>query len=90
MAMVGMDIDAVENIGRQMQTQADAIGHVISQVESLISQAEHAWKGGDADSFRDTWHSHYKGPMTQAQNSLHGLGQSALHNANEQRSTSGH
>ncbi len=90
MAMVGMDVEQVNNVGHQLQGQSDAVSQVISHVEGLIRQAEGVWKGGDADGFRDSWESHYKPAMLQVQHALHGLGQSAINNANEQRNVSSH
>jgi WXG100 family type VII secretion target len=90
MAIVGMDVEQVTNVGHQLQGQSDAISQVITHVEGLISQAESVWKGGDADGFRDTWHGHYKPAMLQVQQALHGLGQSAINNATEQRNVSSH
>ncbi len=38
MAMIGMDVEAIRNIGGRLQGQADAIDGVIGQIESLIGQ----------------------------------------------------
>lgn len=88
MALVGMDVEHVQNIGRQLQQQAEAITHVISAVDGLIAQAEGAWKGQDAIQFRDWWNSQHKPHLQQASEAVRGLGQSALNNASEQAQVS--
>lgn len=89
MAMVGMDIEQVRNIGNQLNAQSDAINDVISQIESLIGQAISVWQGNDATQFQDWWNSQHKPALMNAAEAIAGLGQSALNNAQAQEGASG-
>lgn len=88
MVMMGMDPDVVEGIGANLQNQAQAVQSVISAVDGLIGQAEAAWKGADADQFRDAWNSQYKPALNQMNAALTDLGTAAKNNAANQRATS--
>ena len=43
MARLGMDVDVVEGLGRQLKSQAQQIQSVISQIENLVNQAVSSW-----------------------------------------------
>lgn len=88
MAMIGMDVEAIRNIGGQLQGQADAIDGVIGQIESLIGQAIGAWQGNDATQFQDWWNSQHKPALMAAREAIAGLGQSAMNNAAAQEDAS--
>jgi uncharacterized protein YukE len=85
-----MDVDEVERVGRSLKDQAHAIDHLISTVEGLINSAHGAWHGNDSNQFSDWWNSQHKPALHHAREAIDGLGQAALNNATEQRSTSGH
>lgn len=88
MAQIGMDPDEVERIGRDLQNQANALQNVVTAVEKAINEAQNAWKGSDAEKFRDTWVSQYKSPISNAVQAIDGLGQTAIQNAADQRQVS--
>lgn len=90
MAISGMDFEAVNAIGRQLQHQGDQIGGVIHAVDSLIAQAEGVWHGNDANQFKDWWTTQHRPHLVQVQAAVSGLGQSAINNAAEQARVSGH
>jgi uncharacterized protein YukE len=90
MAMVGMDVNDVRNIGNQLKHQAGEIQNVIAQVDTLIANALTSWQGHDATQFQDWWNSQHKPALTHAQQAIDGLGQSALNNAAEQENVSNH
>lgn len=90
MVMWGMDVQEIRNVGAQLKTQAGQIEQVISTIDGLISTAIGNWTGTDADQFQDWWNSQHKPALTNAKNAIEGLGQSALNNASEQESVSGH
>jgi|EndMetStandDraft_8_1072994.scaffolds.fasta_scaffold209637_2 uncharacterized protein YukE len=89
MSMMGMDPDQIENIGRQVQHQAQAVQQVMTAVDGLISQAEQAWKGQDADQFRDKWNSSFKTVLNNLHTELDQFGLHAIQEAGQQRSASG-
>lgn len=90
MAIEGMDVEQVRNIGHQLQQQGHAINSVISTVDRLINEAESVWKGNDATQFRDWWTSQHRPHLVQVEQAIAGLGQSAINNAQEQANVSGH
>ena len=51
MARLGMDVDVVEGLGRQLKSQAQQIQSVISQIENLVNQAVSSWDGKDSQDF---------------------------------------
>lgn len=86
----GMNVDRVEQIGRDLKTQAGQIGQIISKVNSLVSQSQSEWKGKDAADFANWWNNQHRPALSDLQHKLEGLGTSALNNASEQRNVSGH
>lgn len=90
MAMQGMDVNEVRNIGNQLKHQANEIQQVIAQVDAAINHALNVWQGNDANQFHDWWNSQHKPALTHAQQAIDGLGQSALNNAVEQENVSNH
>jgi uncharacterized protein YukE/surface antigen len=89
MTRMGMDVDVVEGIGRQLKGQAQQISGVISQIESLVNQAVSHWDGKDAHDFRSLWSGEHKPKMFNLQHMIEDLGNAALNNVNEQRQVSG-
>ena len=89
MARMGMDPDVVERIGTQLKSQAQQIESVIHAIEGLIGEARAAWEGPDAQQFNDWWNSQHRPALTNAQQAIDGLGQSAMNNAADQRAVSG-
>lgn len=89
MARMGMDVDLVEQIGHKLKNLASTdIQHLISTIESQITSAVSNWDGKDAHDFQGYWQQQHRPALTQLQQAIDGLGQSALVNANEQRSAS--
>ena len=84
--MLGMDPDAVETLGKQMQTSAEEIKTTMQKIEGLLQSTQ--WEGADAQRFKgDEWNQH-KTALTAAATALETAGQNALKNAQEQRATS--
>jgi WXG100 family type VII secretion target len=90
MAFEGMNPDQVEQYGHQLLTEAGNIGHLISTIQSNVSTLGTNWLGTDSDQFQQEWSNTYLRQMQNAQESLQKLGNVALQNASEQRSTSSH
>ncbi len=88
MARMGMDVDAVENTGRQLKTQASNIGNLVSQIDKVVQSLTSVWDGKDAQTFVHDWWPQHKKALLAAQQQIDGLGQSALNNASEQRNVS--
>ena len=90
MAFTGMDADQVEHYGHQLVTESENIGQLITQIQSNVGTLHANWHGQDSDQFQQEWSTNYLRQLQQAQAALSGLGQAALKNAGDQRTTSSH
>lgn len=88
MALVGMDVEQVRGLAKQLDQQAQEIQNVIGQIDKLIGQLMGAWQGKDANDFHDWWNSQHKPALAKAQEAIHGLSVSANNNAQEQEQVS--
>lgn len=89
MARMGMDVDAVERTGRALQAQAVQLGDLVGRLDRLVHQLPAVWEGDDARRFVQEWWPEHKTALAGSREAVHGLGQSALNNASEQREASG-
>lgn len=89
MAQLGMDVDAVEAAGRQLQAKAQSIDAVVANLDKTVASLSGVWDGKDAHAFINEWWPDHRKALAAASTSVAGLGQSALNNASEQRKASG-
>ena len=90
MARIGMDVDAVEGIARQLQQLGEQINALESQINGKVHQLPGIWEGQDAQTFVTQWWPQHQKSLRSAAEAVKGLGQSALNNASEQRNVSSH
>ncbi|QTE28987.1 WXG100 family type VII secretion target [Pengzhenrongella sicca] len=90
MARLGMDVDAVEGIAKQLQSLADQISSLESQINGKVQQLPGIWDGRDAQTFVTQWWPQHQKALKSAAEAVKGLGQSALNNASQQREVSSH
>jgi uncharacterized protein YukE len=88
MARMGMDVDQVEQAGRQLKTQAGKIDALIKEINGVVTGLASVWDGADAQRFVNDWWPKHRQALVAAQHEIDGLGQSALNNATEQRGVS--
>lgn len=88
MAFEGMDPDQVDVLGRQLQSQESHLTGLINQLDGLTSTMASNWLGNDSTRFQQTWHGQYRQQLQHAATQLGQLGQTAIQNAAQQRSTS--
>ena len=88
MPLVGMDVEVVKGIGRDLNTQATAIQTSIKQITTLLGKAKDNWKGKDSDHFEQLWNGQYHGQLMKIQAEIDALGKAAIKNANAQETTS--
>jgi uncharacterized protein YukE len=89
MTQMGMDVEAVESIGRQLKQSAASVESLIGSIDKTVGSLLPMWDGPDAQRFvQQAWPQHRK-YLVAAQSSVDGLGQSALNNVSEQREASG-
>lgn len=86
MAFVGMDIEQVQNLSRQLNQKASDIDNIISTLNSTLQGTE--WKGQDAEQFRNDWNSNLTNSLKQVSQALKDASQKASKNAQEQQNTS--
>ena len=86
---VGMDVDSVEGLARQLKTKATEIDALTNAINGLVDQLQSTWKGQDAVQFKGWWDSQHRPALQRLREAIDGLGQAALNNASEQRSVSG-
>ena len=90
MARMGMDVDAVEAVSKQLKTQAQQIGTLVASIDKIVNGLTGVWDGPDAHTFVTNWWPQHKKELMNAQTQIDGLGQSAHNNAQEQRNVSNH
>lgn len=88
MAYEGMDVDQVESLGHQLNTQANSLAQIKTKLDGLVSSMAANWDGADSLRFHDTWTSQYSRQVTDAITNLSTLSQVAIRQAAEQRQTS--
>lgn len=82
----GMNVDEVQDLGRFLQDRANRLNRIVQEINRSVYSVH--WQGGVAVQFgQQHWPGH-RARLQAAANHLHGLGQSALNNASEQRSVS--
>ena len=84
----GMNVEEVNNLGRTLKEQASAIQTMIGHLDGAISGT--TWVGPDADQFKGQWWPEHKQHLQAVAQQLDGFGQSAMNNASDQVSASGH
>ena len=88
MAFEGMDTDQVISISNQLKHQADQINNVIAAINGLVGQLPGVWHGKDATEFESGWNTQHRPALQNAATAVHGLGDSAMRNAQAQINTS--
>lgn len=84
MAFVGMDVEAVQQLGNDLKQQAEAVQQVINAVNGLVNHSQDIWKGKDASEFLGYWEQQHRPALDAVRQAVEGLGQSAQNNAQEQ------
>lgn len=87
MAMVGADVEQLNQLSAQLNNKANDIQNVISQLTSAIDAVE--WRGNDANRFRSDWKGQHVGQLKTVVTALQAASQAAKRNAQEQQSASG-
>lgn len=83
---VGMDIEQVRGLARNLEQQAQVIDDIISQLNSALQSTD--WKGPDADQFRNDWNSSLVPDLRRVAGELRRASQRADRNAQAQANTS--
>jgi surface antigen/uncharacterized protein YukE len=86
---IGLDVDAVKQLGTDLKAQASTLDRVSSSVDGLVNHLMQIWQGHDALEFHDWWTKQHRPHLQSASQAISGLGQSAHNNAAEQDQASG-
>ncbi len=86
MGVYGQDIEQVQKLATQLNSKAEEIQQVMSQLTSAISSVQ--WMGPDADRFRSDWSSQHTAKLKAVVSALQAASQSAKKNAQEQQQAS--
>ncbi|NQX28323.1 WXG100 family type VII secretion target [Microbacteriaceae bacterium VKM Ac-2854] len=89
MVRLGMDVEAVESAGRDLRARAEELLELRSRLESMVRGLPGIWEGPDARTFVNDWWPKHSAGLASVAEKISGLGQSALNNADEQRTASG-
>lgn len=88
MAIIGLDVEAVQQLSRDLKTQGTELDQVITSINSLVSSIPSIWQGKDSTEFINWWESQHKPALTQVRDHVNGLGDSAMANATAQQDVS--
>jgi uncharacterized protein YukE len=86
-AYFGQDIEQVQQLAGQLNTRADDIQRLISQLSSTVDAVD--WRGPDAERFRSEWQGQHRTALNAVVSALHDASQSARRNAQDQQTASG-
>ena len=84
MAQVGMDVDVVRQIGKNLGTASNDLATALNNINGLLTQAQANWRGKDASHFHDLWQGQYQGQLKKIIQEISDLGTAAGRNADEQ------
>lgn len=88
MAEKGMDVDQVLRMAKQLNSAAEDITTMQSELTTGLEEVD--WTGPDADDFRGSWESEMVPALKNIQSAVEQLGSTAESNASEQASVSSH
>ncbi|NLA35864.1 MAG: hypothetical protein GX868_09265 [Actinobacteria bacterium] len=85
MALIGADVEALEALAKNIQTKAEQVGQISSELNSAVKGVQ--WIGKDAETFKGQWDVVTKS-LTGLQEQLRAHSQNIKTNADQQRTTS--
>ena len=88
MTRLGMDVDVVDSVGKQLKQRGGSLQQVIQTVDGLINRADQDWWGRKGQQFVHEWRSVHRLALVQAAAAVTELSETALRNVTEQRSVS--
>ncbi len=89
MARLGMDVDQVMQVSKNLRNEAHNIDALVSKIQSIVSSLPGIWDGPDAQQFVNDWWPEHKKTLQAASSHIIGLADAAKANADEQRRVSG-
>jgi uncharacterized protein YukE len=86
MAFVGMEVEAVRTLARELSQKANEIEQIAGQLTSQLSGTN--WVGSDATQFRNEWDSQHVRALKTVATALQTASTAATKNANDQEAAS--
>lgn len=86
MAIWGLDVQEVRELGKKLQNEAGDIERTLSTLTSKLNST--TWKGPDAERFRNEWTGEHTASLKKVINALRDAGQKAEKNAAQQENIS--
>jgi len=87
MSYTGMDIPAIQQLGRELNAAANEIQHLVSRLTPQITGAP--WVGPDRERFVNDWTGQHVGQLNQVIRALEDASHAAIANAQQQEQASG-
>lgn len=84
--MVGMNVEEVRNLARQMDSVAGQIEQLGQQITSLLGGT--TWVGNDRNTFESNWQSSHVAAIRNVVQAVQNASQTALRNAADQEQVS--
>jgi uncharacterized protein YukE len=84
--MVGMNVEEVRQLSRQMENVAQQIEQAARQITSVMGST--TWKGNDYINFEGNWQSQHMSAINQVVNALRDASKTADRNATDQEQVS--
>jgi len=89
MARLGMDVDVVQRVARDLVRRADDLHMVITTVDRLTESGGSVWHGSDGDAFHAAWRGAHRPALLASLGGVRELGATLNKNVEEQRGASG-
>jgi uncharacterized protein YukE len=89
MARLGMDVDVVQKVARDLARRADELHFVITTVDRLTESGGSVWHGSDGDAFQVAWRGAHRPALLASLGGVRELGATLNKNVEEQRGASG-
>lgn len=86
MAMIGMNVEEVRNLARQMDSVASQIETASRQITSLLGST--TWVGNDRTNFESDWQGQHMAAINNVINAVRNASQIADRNATDQENVS--
>ena len=88
MAFEGMDVDLAETQVRQLNSQAQSLHDLISQIDGTVATLEQAWVGKDATEFSQQWQGQHKVNLNNARQEIENMAVTTQRNITQQQDAS--
>jgi uncharacterized protein YukE len=88
MPIEGMDVDQLQGLARQIDSDAQTLSRVMAAITGVAGQLVLLWRGAVADAFEQDWRSRSRPALQTAYNTLTDLHTHLVNNINQQTSAS--